>query len=81
MRLAIVDFPEPDGPTSAVISPARAVKLIWCKASVRVASVLFCTRTEESQFVNRGCYTRPQDDEKEIDGCEGDVLRLPAQDK
>lgn len=37
MRLAIVDFPEPDGPTSAVISPARAVKLIWCKASVRVA--------------------------------------------
>ncbi len=26
-RLKMVDFPAPDGPTSAVVSPARAVKL------------------------------------------------------
>lgn len=41
IRLATVDFPEPEGPTSAVISPWRAVKVMSRSASVRVVSALF----------------------------------------
>ena len=41
IRLATVDFPEPEGPTSAVISPWCAVKVMSRSASVRVVSALF----------------------------------------
>ena len=33
MRLAIVDFPDPEGPTRAVTSPCRAIKEISFSAS------------------------------------------------
>ena len=36
MRLAIVDFPDPEGPTRAVTSPCRAIKEISFSASVFV---------------------------------------------
>src|SRR3712207_8438499 len=51
IRLAIVDFPEPDGPTKAVISPCLAMKETFFKASFRVRSEEHTSELQSRQYL------------------------------